>query len=330
MKRREFITLAGGAAAAASPVAAWAQQANAGRRIAILSGTAENDREAQHNIEALLTGLQRLGWTDSRKLRIDIRWGEGNAKSLTTQAAELLALDPEVVLAVGGAATQGLVQAGAVIPIVFLLVPDPVGAGYVASLARPGGTITGFTNIEYGIAGKWLEMLKEIAPKVKRVGVVRDLAVPSGTAQLAAIQAVAAQLGVVVNAIGVRTGSEIEKGVTALAQEPDAGLIVTAGAATIVRREVLFTSAARARLPAIYPYRHFVADGGLLAYGPSMIEQFKLAAGYVDRILRGSKPEDLPVQAPTKYEVSINLKAAKALGLTVPPTLLARADEVIE
>lgn len=329
MRRREFIAGLGGAAAA-WPVVGRAQQGERVRRIGLLTGLQKNDPEGQLQFSALLEGLQRIGWTEGRNLRIETRWGAGNAISMGKQSAELLALAPEVILAVGGVSMQVLFQSATSVPIVFVQVLDPVGAGYVASLARPGNNITGFTNFEYGIAGKWLEILKEIAPGVTRVAVLRDPAATSGTAQLAAIQAVAAQFRVDVTPVGVRNANDIERGVSALAQEPNGGLIATAGAATTVHRDLLFTLAAQHRLPAIYPYRHFVSGGGLVSYGPDVVEQFRLAAGYIDRILKGEKPSDLPVQTPTKYELVINLKTAKALGLAVAPTLLARAVEVIE
>jgi putative ABC transport system substrate-binding protein len=269
-----------------------------------------------------------LGWTIGRNVRIDARWAAGNADNFRKYAAELVALAPDGILATSTQAVAALQQATHTVPIVFVQVIDPVGAGMVASLARPGGNTTGFTVFEYGMSGKWVELLKEITPGVRRVAVLRDLAI--GIAQLAAIQAVAPSFGVELTVIGVRDADEIESAIAAFARSPNGGLIVTASTSAAIHRELISTLAARHRLPAVYSFRYFVMAGGLISYGPDSIDPYRRAAGYVDRILRGEKPADLPVQAPTKYELVINLKTAKALGLEVPPTLLARADEVIE
>ena len=326
MKRREFITLLGGAAA--WPLAARAQQAERMRRIGALMNLASDDPEALGRITAFVQGLQQLGWTDGHNMRIDARWAAGNADNFLKYAAELIALAPDGVLATSTQAVTALQQATHTVPIVFVQVIDPVGAGLVASLARPGGNTTGFTVFEYGMSGKWVELLKEIAPGVRRVAVLRDLAI--GIAQLAAIQAVAPSFGVELTVIGARDADEIESGVAAFARSPNSGLIVTASTSGAIYRKLISTLAARHRLPAVYSFRYFVTAGGLISYGPDSIDPYRRAAGYIDRILKGEKPADLPVQAPTKYELVISLKTAKALGLTVPETLLARADEVIE
>jgi putative ABC transport system substrate-binding protein len=329
MKRREFISLLGGAAAA-WPLAARAEQAVRTRHIGVLIQVAEGDPQARIEVAAFLRGLQELGWSEGRNLQVDTRWGGGDADRIRKYAAELVALAPEVVLALGGTVAGALQQASGTVPIVFVNVTDPVGRGYVASLAQPVRNATGFTSFEFGMGGKWLEVLKEIAPRVTRAAVLRDPAITAGIGYLAAIHALAPSIGVQVIPVDVRTTSDIERAVAAFARTPMGGLIVTADPAAIVHREAIITLAARHRLPAIYPYRFFVTSGGLISYGLDNIEQYRLAAGYVDRILKGEKPADLPVQAPTKYELVINLKTAKALGLDVPPTLLARADEVIE
>jgi putative ABC transport system substrate-binding protein len=281
-------------------------------------------------IGAFLQGLQELGWTDGRNVRIEYRWASGHTERVRKFAAELVALAPDVILANGTTALGPLQQATRTIPIVFVNVSDPVGGGFVASLARPGGNATGLAAIEYGFSGKWLELLKQIAPGLTRAVVVRDPALSSGSAQFGAIQAVSPFLGLNVSPVDARDAGEIERSVTAFAGEPNGGVIVTISTATIVHRERIITLAARHRLPAVYPYRLFVASGGLSSYGPDSVDPYRRAAGYVDRILKGEKPADLPVQAPTKYELVINLKTAKALGLDIPPTLLAPADEVIE
>jgi putative ABC transport system substrate-binding protein len=329
MRRREFIALLGGAAAP-WPLAAVAQQAERVRRVGVLEALAADDPESQSRLAAFLQGLGELGWTVGRNLRVDIRWAAGDAERLRGYAAELVALAPDVILASGGFGVGPLLQVTRKVPIVFAQVTDPVGAGYVDSLARPGGNATGFTVFEYGNSGKWLELLKEIAPGVARVAVLRDPALASGGGQLGAIQAVALPLSIELTPVGVRDPGEIERAVTSFARETRGGLIVTASALTIFHRELLITLAARYRLPAVYPYKFFVASGGLISYGTETTDPYRRAAGYVDRILRGEKPADLPVQAPTKYELVINLKTAKALGLDLPATLLARADEVIE
>jgi putative ABC transport system substrate-binding protein len=328
MRRREFITLMSGAVA--WPLAARAQQADRVRRIGVLNNLAAADLEAQANVAAFLQGLQQSGWTDGRNVRIDTRWAEGNADVIRKYAAELVALAPDVILATGTAGMGPLLQATRTVPIVFATVIDPVGAGFVASLARPGGNATGFTNYEYGMSGKWLELLKEIAPRVTRAAVLRDPAVASGIGQFGAVQAVAPSLGVELSPVDVRDAGEIERAVTAFARGQNGGLIVTGSAMGVVHREPIVALAARHRLPAVYSARHYVTASGLISYGPDLIDQYRRAAGYVDRILKGEKPADLPVQASTKYELLINLKTAKALGLEIPPTLLARADEVIE
>jgi len=328
VRRRQFITLLGGAAV--WPLAARAQQPERTRRIGVLIQVAEGDPQARIEVAAFLRGLQELGWSEGRNLRVDTRWGGGDADRIRKYAAELVALAPEVVLALGGTVAGALQQASGTVPIVFVNVTDPVGRGYVASLAQPVGNATGFTSFEFGMGGKWLEVLKEIAPRVTRAAVLRDPAITAGIGYLAAIHALAPSIGVQVVPVDVRTTSDIERAVAAFARTPMGGLVVTADPAAIVHREAIITLAARHRLPAIYPYRFFVTSGGLISYGLDNIEQYRLAAGYVDRILKGEKPADLPIQAPTKYELVINLKTAKALGLDVPATVLALADEVIE
>ncbi len=330
MKRRAFITLLGGAAAA-WPLAARAQQADRVRRIGALIGAPSADNpDAQANIRAFLQVLQQLGWTDGRNVRIDIRWGAGNADDIRKYAAELAALAPDVIFASGTASVGPMLQATRTVPIVFANVADPVGAGFVDSLARPGGNASGFIQFEYSLSGKWLELLKQIAPGVTRAAVLRDPAITSGIGQFAVIQSVAPSVGVEVSAINVRDAGEIERAVTAFARSSNGGLIVTASALAVLHRQPIIALAARHKLPAVYYRRYFVTSGGLISYGYDVVEQFRGAAGYVDRILKGATPADLPVQAPTKYELVINLKTAKALGLDVPTTVLARADEVIE
>jgi putative ABC transport system substrate-binding protein len=329
VKRREFITLLGGCAAA-WPIAARAQQAERVRLIGILMSGAESDAQARREQAAFVHQLNELGWTTGRNVTIDTRWGTGDPGRMLTEAKNLVGLAPDLILASGGVTVQALLQATRTVPIVFLQVLDPVGAGYVESLARPGGNLTGFTNFEYGMSGKWLELVKEIMPDMTRVAVLRDPGATSGTAQFAAIQAVAPFLKVDLTALGLRDVGEIERNIVEFARATNGGLIVLPGALAVVHRELIITLAARHRLPAIYPYRYFIIGGGLISYGPDPADQFRRAAGYADRILRGEKPADLPVQAPTKYELVINLKTARALGLEVPPTLLARADEVIE
>ena len=330
MERREFITFLGGAAAA-WPLAARAQQAERMRRIGVLLAAAADDSQFQAWVGAFLQGLALLGWTDGRNVRIDTRWATTNADDLQRHAAELAALAPDVILAATGTATTApLLKATRTLPIVFVIVIDPVGAGFVASLARPGGNATGFLMFEYGLSGKWLELLKQIAPGVTRAAVLRDPAVASGIGQFAGVQAVAPSLGVELSPVDARDAPEIERAVTAFARSGNGGLIVTSSPVAARHRDLIAALAARHRLPAVYGARHYAAAGGLISYGPDLIDQYRRAAGYVDRILKGEKPADLPVQAPTKYEMVINLKTAKALGLDLPPTLLARVDEVIE
>jgi putative ABC transport system substrate-binding protein len=329
IRRREFITLLGGAAA--WPVAARAQQGERMRRIGVLMSQASGDPVGQARNVAFVQGLQELGWTVGRDVHIDYRWAaEDVEQSSRRNATELVALAPDVILATGGVRVEPLLQITRTVPIVFVQVTDPVGAGYVESLARPGGNATGFIPFEYSIGGKWLELLKEISPRVTRAAVLRDAALALGSGQLGAIQALAPSVGVELRPVGVGDASEIERAVTAFAQASNGGLIVTASAPAIKYRDLIIALATRHRLPAVYSARFFVTAGGLISYGPDGIEPYRQAAGYVDRILKGEKPADLPVQAPTKYEMVINLKTAKALGLEVPPTLLARADEVIE
>jgi putative ABC transport system substrate-binding protein len=332
MKRRQLISLIVGAAAAplAWPLPGRAQQAQRMRRIGVLMSLAADDPESPVRLTAFAQGLSELGWTAGRNVRIDTRWGAGDAERFRKYAAELVALAPDVILAIGGSAVGPVLQATRTVPIVFTQTPDPVGAGYVASLARPGGNATGFTQFEYGMSGKWLELLKDIAPRVTRVAVIRNPTIPSGIGQFAVIQAAAPSFGMELIPIDVRDGSEIERAVAAFARAANGGLIVTSSAVATVHRELIVTLAARHRLPAVYSARFFVTGGGLIAYGPDSIDPHRRAAGYVDRILKGEKPADLPVQAPTRYELVINLKAAKALGLDLPAMVLARADEVIE
>jgi putative ABC transport system substrate-binding protein len=327
MKRREFITLLGGAAA--WPIAARAQQPERMRRVGILLPAASDDVEFQAWLGAFLQALALSGWTTGRNARIDTRWATFNAAEVRRHAAELVALAPDVILASTTSSAVALQQATRTVPIVFAMALDPVGGGIVESLARPGGNITGFMQFEYSLSGKWLELLKQIAPSVTRAAVLRDTTNPIGTGQFAVIQAVAPSLGVEVRPIDVHDAGEIERAVAAFARFSNGGLIVTGGRA-LGRRDLITMLAARHKLPAVYPYRFYINGGGLISYGPDLVDQYRRAAGYVDRILKGEKPADLPVQAPTKYELVINLKTAKALGLEVPPTLLARADEVIE
>jgi ABC-type uncharacterized transport system substrate-binding protein len=328
MRRREFIAAVGGAAA--WPMVARAQQGERVRRIGVLLGLAKDDREGQARIATLLQSLQQLGWTDGRNLRIDIRWAGGNPDDLRKFAAELVALAPDVTFATASFPTAALLQATHTVPIVFTNVPDPVGAGFVNSLAKPGGNATGFMQFEYGMSGKWLELLKEITPNVTRAAVLRDPAIAAGLGQYGAIQAVAPSLGIEVFPVNVRDASEIEHAVSAFAHDAKGGLIVTQSALAGIHRELIIRLAAHYKLPAVYSHRFYVSDGGLMSYAANPVDQDRRAAGYVDRILRGEKPADLPVQMPTKYDLVINLKTAKALGITVPPSLLARADGVIE
>jgi putative ABC transport system substrate-binding protein len=328
VKRREFITLLGGAAA--WPIVARAQQGERMRRIGVLTPLAAEDPEHKARLAAFVQGLQQLSWAVERNVRIDTRAGADDADRARTYAAELVALAPDVILATGGSVVGPLIKVTRSVPIVFTQTPDPVGAGFVDSLARPGGNATGFTLFEYGTSGKWLELLKEIAPGVTRAAVLRDAAIPQGSGQFGAIQSVAPSFGVELRPVDVHDGGAIERAVAAFAQSPNGGLIVTASGLANVHRELIIVLAARYRLPAVYFHRLFVPGGGMISYGPNSIDPHRRAATYVDRILNGEKPGDLPVQNPTKYELVINLKTAKALGLEVPPTLLARADEVIE
>jgi putative ABC transport system substrate-binding protein len=327
MNRRDFITLLGGAAVL--PLGAQAQPERT-RRIAVLSPLVADDPEEKARIATFLQTLQQLGWAEDRNMRIEYRWGAGNPDIIRKYAAELVALAPDVILSTGAATVGPLLQVTRTVPIVFAQVPDPVGAGFVDSLSRPGGNATGFTGFEYGISGKWLELLKEIAPNVTRVAVIRDASLTSGTGQFAAIQSAAPSFRVELRPVGVSDAGEIERALSTFAREPNGGLIVTASALAVVHRSLIITLAARHKLPAVYWLRSMVAEGGLTSYGPDNGDLYRRAAGYVDRILKGEKPADLPVQAPTKYELVINLKTAKALGIELPASVLARADEVIE
>jgi len=328
IKRREFITLLSGAAVA-WPLAAGGQQPERMRRIGVLMNLASDDAEGQARLAAFHQGLQQLGWTVGRNVQIDYRWSAGNADYIRKFAAELVALAPDVIVSTGSPSVAVLQQATRSVPIVFTAVVDPVGGGLVASLARPGGNATGFMLFEYSTSGKWLELLKEIAPRVMRAAVIRDPTLTAAVAQFAAIQGAAGSLGVELSPIDMRDAGEIERAVTAFSRVSNGGLIVTASGSS-ARRSLIITLAARHKLPAVYAFRYFATSGGLISYGPDIIDPFRRAAGYVDRILKGEKPADLPVQTPTKYELVINLKTARALGLTVPPTVLAIADEVIE
>src|SRR5215472_10381298 len=329
LKRREFITLLGGAAAA-WPLAPRAQVPERIRRVGVLNYLAADDPDSSPRVAALAKALQELGWLDGRNVQFDYRWGGGDLERSHRYAAELVALAPDVILVSSGSALAALQSVTRTVPIVFVSVSDPVGAGYVASLARPGGNTTGFTLFEYGTSGKWLELLKQIAPAMTRAAVIRDPSITSGTAQFSAIQAVAPALGVEITPIGVNDIGVIERAVEAFARSANGGLIMTGGAFSAVTRDLIITLAARHKLPAVYWDRYMVTAGGLVSYSPDYVDQFRRAAGYVDRILKGEKPAYLPVQAPTKYDLVINLKTAKALGLEIPPSVLARADEVIE
>jgi putative tryptophan/tyrosine transport system substrate-binding protein len=328
LKRRDFISLLGGAAA--WPLAARAQQTERMRRIGVLLPASANDNAFQDRIGAFLQGLQQLGWSIGRNVRIDTRWATNDPTEIRRNAAELAALAPDVVVAFAASTVGAMLQSTRSVPVVFPGVADPIAAGFVDSLARPGGNATGFLLFEYGMAGKLLELLKEIAPSVMRAGVLRDTATPSGPAQFGILQAVAPSLRVEVSPINMRDAPGIERGVAEFAHSPNIGLIVPASGSAATHRTLIVMLAARHRLPAVYSSRFYVASGGLISYGPDYVDQFRRAAGYVDRILKGEKPADLPVQAPTKYELVINLATANALGLEIPPKLLARADEVIE
>jgi ABC-type uncharacterized transport system substrate-binding protein len=327
-KRRDFITLLGGAAA--WPLAARAQQSGRMRRVGVLMNFTADDTDAQTRIGAFLQALQQLGWTIGRNVRIETRWSGGKSDDVRRYAAELVALAPDVILAHGTSTVRPLLQATRTVPIVFPVVGDSVAGGLVDSLARPGGNVTGFISWEFNFSGKWLELLKQIAPDVTRVAVLQDPTQGAGSSQFAAIQAVAPSLRVEVTPVNLRDPPEVERAVADFARTSNGGLIVTGNPLSNVHSKLIITLAARHKLPAVYYERSFAAAGGLISYGSDYIDQYRRAAGYVDRILKGEKPADLPVQAPTKYELVINLATAKALGLTVPDTLLARADEVIE
>jgi putative ABC transport system substrate-binding protein len=329
MRRREFIKVLAGSAAC-WPLAARAQQGERVRRIGVLLSLAADDKEGQARLAAFLQGLQELGWVDGGNVRVDTRWGAGDTERVHKYIAELVALTPDVILASGGSLVAPLLQATRTVPIVFTQTPDPVGAGFVESLARPGGNATGFSIWDYSIGGKWLELLKQITPGMTRVAVIRDPATPQGIGQFSAVHSLAPSLRVEVVPLNAREPGEIERTIATIAHIPNSGLIVTGSNFAIVHRELIIKLANQYKLPAVYPLRLFAYEGGLICYGPEPIEPHKRAAGYVDRILKGEKPADLPVQAPTKYELVINLKTAKALGLTVPPSVLAQANEVIE
>jgi putative ABC transport system substrate-binding protein len=328
MKRRDFFRLVG--MAATWPLMAHAQQVDRARRVGVLLAAAAADGEYQARVEAFQQALAQLGWIIGRNVRIDTHWATTNATDLRRQAAELVALAPDVVLAHGSGPVGALLQVSRTVPIVFPILGDPVGAGYVDSLARPGGNVTGFMNFEFSMGGKWLELLRQMAPNVTRAAVLRDTSEGSGTSQFAVIQAVAPSLRVEVKPFNMRDAAQIERDVEAFANSPNGGLIVTASAIAALHRDLIIKLAAQYKLPAIYFDRAFVVAGGLISHGVDYIDQYWKAAGYVDRILKGEKPADLPVQAPTKYKTVLNLKTAKMLGLDVSPTLLARADEVIE
>jgi putative tryptophan/tyrosine transport system substrate-binding protein len=329
MRRREFITLLGGAAAAlvSCPFATHAQERM--RRVGVLMTTAAGDPEGQARIAAFLQGLQPLGWTIGINMQIDIRFAV-EPDRIRQEATQLAAIAPDIILTNSSSGIGAMLQATRSVPIVFAVVADPVGAGFVNSLSRPGGNATGFTNFEYGIGGKWLELLKEVRPDLKRAAVIRDPTTAVALGQFGALQGVAPSLGVEVTPVNLGNVGEIEKAIATFAQSAHGGLLILGGPLVLAHRDLIIALAAQHRLPAVYPSRFFTAAGGLISYGPDFLEQFRRAAGYVDRILKGEKPADLPVQAPTKYQVVINLKTAKALGLEVPPMLLARADEVIE
>jgi ABC-type uncharacterized transport system substrate-binding protein len=330
MQRRKFIALAVGAAAA-WPLVARAQQGERVRRIGVIAGGLDtDDPRSQPNITAFRQALQQLGWTDGRNVKIDYRWPAADADKARKYAAELVALAPDIILAIGAPNLTLLLQVTRTVPIVFVAVADPIGAGFVDSLSRPGGNATGFVLFDYSLSTKWLELLKQIVPGVTRAAVLRDPAITSGIGQWGAISSAAPSLGIEVSPVNVRDAPEIERGVAAFARSDNGGLIVTGSPLSLVHRDLIITLAARHKLPTVYFLRPFVTDGGLISYGPDLADQFRRAASYIDRILKGEKPADLPVQAPSKYELVINLKTAKELGLTIPPSVLARADEVIE
>jgi len=329
MRRREFVAAFGCAVASASwPLAVCAQQRM--RRVGMLNTLAADDPESSLRIAAFAQGLQQHGWTSGGNVRIDYRWGANDADRVLKSAGELLALSPDVIVTSGASTLAPFLRVTRTVPLVFVMVVDPVGAGFVTSLSRPGGNATGFTVFEYGISGKWLELLKQIAPNVTRAAIMRDPSISAGTGQFGAIQAVAPSLGIEVMPMNVSDADEIERAVADFARTPNGGLVLTGSAMAYLHRELIVALAARHRLPTVYNDRVYVSSGGLISYGPDRADQYRQAAGYVDRILKGEKPADLPVQAPTKYELAINLNAAKALGIAVPQTLLARADEIIE
>jgi putative ABC transport system substrate-binding protein len=327
MRRRDFSKLVIGAAVL--PFAAHAQQPERMRRIGVLTGATADDPEAKARNAAFQQQLQQLGWTEKRNVQFDYRFMSGDVDSIRKYAIELVALAPDIIVT-SGAATGQVLRATRTLPIVFVIAPDPVGSGFVDSLSEPGGNATGFMQFEYSLSGKWLELLKQIAPNVVRVAVLRDPDITAGIGQFAVIQSVAPSLGVDVRPVNLRDAAEIERAVTAFARSASGGLIVTGSALSTVHRDLIIALAARYKLPAVYPASYYVTGGGLMSYGPNFIDQYRRAAGYVDRILKGEKPADLPVQAPTRYELFINLKTAKTLGVTVPPSLLATADEMIE
>jgi putative ABC transport system substrate-binding protein len=332
MRRREFIVYAGSAVAAPQiwPLATRAQQSERVRRIGVLLQAVKSDPESQIRIKAFVKELEQFGWTEGRNLQLDYRWAGGNSDDIRKHAADLVALAPDVLVAAGSATVGALQQSTRTVPIVFATVGDPVGAGFVESLARPGGNITGFAIFEYAIGAKWLELLREISPRTTRVAVLRDPSVATGPGQFGAIQTAAPSLRMEISPVNMRDASELGRALTAFAQSPNGGLIVSGTPLAQLHRNLIITLAARHKLPAVYFERFFVVDGGLISYGADFVDQYRRAGGYVHRILNGEKPADLPVQAPTKYELVINLKTAKALDLTVPPSLLARADAVVE
>jgi len=327
MRRRDFLTLVGGTA---WPLAARAQRADRMRRIGVLMSLAADDMESQPRITAFNQGLQQLGWTEGRNVHLEVRWWADNDRDRQRYVAELVALGPDVIVVSGSTYLETLLKSSRAIPVVFVLVPDPVGSGYVESLSRPGGNATGFVMFEYGLAAKWLELLKQVAPDVKRAAILRDASISLGIGQFAVIQSVAPSLGVDVVPINLRDTTEIEHAVAAFARSGNGGLISTSSAFAAVHRDLIITLAAQHKLPAVYIARLYVASGGLMSYGPNFVNQHRQAASYVDRILKGEKPADLPVQAPTKYDLTVNLKTAKAFGLEIPAAILATADEVIE
>jgi putative ABC transport system substrate-binding protein len=329
VRRREFITLVGGAAAV-WPLAARAQQGDRIRRIGVLTGTRADDPDSKARLAAFEQALQQLGWTQGRNVRIDYRFAAADATISRKQAEELVALAPDVIVSTGSFSTEQLLRVTQTVPIVFAIVPDPVGSGFVDSLSQPGSNATGFMQFEYGLSGKWLELLKEIAPGLTRVILLWDPAISAGIGQFAIIQSVATSAGIDVRPVNLRDAGEIERAITAFARAPNGGLVVTSSPLAVAHRDLIIALAARHKLPAVYYERFYAAAGGLISYGANFVDQYRRAAGYVDRILKGEKPADLPVQAPTKYELIINLKTAKTLGLTIPPSVLARADEVIE